>query len=59
MVHCLISAKLLAPLKQWELCNPYETVFVFLQQSKLICDLKTKCAKYIIDKLALICCKEQ
>ena len=59
MMHRQIAVLLITPLKLRELCDPYKTVFVFVQKLKLTCQLHTQCSQRVPYYLVLIRRKQE
>ena len=58
-MHCGETVLLIGPLQKRELGNPYETVFVLVEKSHLLCQFQTKCAKNVPNNLVAVCCEEK
>ena len=56
---CGETVLLIGPLQKRELGNPYETVLVLVEQSHLLCQFQTKCAKNVPNNLVAVCCEEK
>ncbi len=59
MMHCCETVLFLSPLKKWEFCYPYETIFILIKKFHLFCKFQTECSKNILYNFILICCKEK
>ena len=59
VMHCGETVLLIGPLQKRELGNPYETVFVLVEKSHLLCQFQTKCAKNVPNNLVAVCCEEK
>ena len=57
VMHCGETVLLIGPLQKRELGNPYETVFVLVEKSHLLCQFQTKCAKNVPNNLVFVSSK--